>query len=77
MKKSDESVKFYSRKVEILDISSCKNPLYKIVTIEPVKDADGDLDFSATRQPMLCDFVTQYNLKAGMKITLSFRSAEE
>jgi hypothetical protein len=68
---------FYTRKVEILDISTCKNPDYNIVTIDPVKDADGDLDFSTTRQPILCSFVEKYKLKVGMKITLSFRSAEE
>ena len=68
---------FYTRKVEILGISDCKNPDYKIVTIDPIKDADGDLDFSKTTQPIRCDFVEKYKLKVGMKITLSFRSAEE
>lgn len=63
---------FYTRKVEILDISTCKNPDYNIVTIDPVKDADGDLDFSTTRQPILCSFVEKYKLKVGQKITLSF-----
>lgn len=65
--------KYYTRKVTIKELKPSKNPDYQMIICDPIKDAEGDLDMSTAVNVIPSTIVKDFKLKAGDKITLSFR----